>query len=262
MQIPAGFLHSKAFPPPDRRASAPRQHHAQTRTGHVAHAGGSQACAGAKGPQIPPPRPPSPPRKRATVSANTSGRQMSRSVPVPTRNLTPMSPCQLLRCHQSRGNPAMDGSQRVPTRRRDPRGCWAGSCTPAAAPRGNGFTPSWTGAITRHPTAGERPKCISGMRSSRCLRPAAATGPFTTGTAKKKREPQGSPQSHSLELHGRVSQQKPVPRSEKKKKPKPQKTQPNPCAGAFSPARTRNSHLRLGGMGAGDAAHGGGGGSS
>lgn len=185
---------------------------------------------------------------------------MSRSVPVPTRNLTPMSPCQLLRCHQSRGNPAMDGSQRVPTRRRDPRGCWAGSCTPAAAPRGNGFTPSWTGAITRHPTAGERPKCISGMRSSRCLRPAAATGPFTTGTAKKKREPQGSPQSHSLELHGRVSQQKPVPRSEKKKKPKPQKTQPNPCAGAFSPARTRNSHLRLGGMGAGDAAHGGGGG--
>lgn len=161
---------------------------------------------------------------------------MSRSVPVPTRNLTPMSPCQLLRCHQSRGNPAMDGSQRVPTRRRDPRGCWAGSCTPAAAPRGNGFTPSWTGAITRHPTAGERPKCISGMRSSRCLRPAAATGPFTTGTAKKKREPQGSPQSHSLELHGRVSQQKPVPRSEKKKKTKTSKNPTQPLRRRFLPS--------------------------
>lgn len=146
---------------------------------------------------------------------------MSRSVPVPTRNLTPMSPCQLLRCHQSRGNPAMDGSQRVPTRRRDPRGCWAGSCTPAAAPRGNGFTPSWTGAITRHPTAGERPKCISGMRSSRCLRPAAATGPFTTGTAKKK---EGTPRVPPIPQLGVARKGEPAktcaPKREKKKTPK------------------------------------------
>lgn len=252
VQIPPGFLHSQAFPPqtaePPRLASITLRHARAT----WPTLGDHKPVPGPKAPKF------LPPLRQGNGQRQHLGKTDEPICPGASQEPDPDVPLPAAPMSPEPGKPGYgwepacphgeEGSPGVLGRLLHPRSCSVGERLHSLLDGSNNKTSHGGRAAEMHLWNAEQQ-----------TPPVQQLPPVPSPWAQQKKEGtlRVSELVPPIPQLGVAQEGEPAKTCAPKREKNP-KTPTKPCAGAFSPARTRNSHLRLGGMGAGDAAHGGG----